>query len=1202
MKHCILDTGISVAYEPENAEPIVDFVFVHGLHGHPYKSWTRSIEKRKPSSSALVEKVSSNRGKDVRKNPIRRAISRIGRSSSKSSPKPASQPGSSKADDTEKILEALFWPAELLPLECPNSRILMYGYDSKITKYTSGATNKSSLLSHSKDLLFSLARHGVHNRPLVFIAHSLGGIIVKELQMLGRSSSSAEDDLRNIVESTAAIVFLGTPHRGSPEFAAIGESLRSIVSSLGMETTPANLDALGLKTTDLERAQEAFSTIWNKYDFRVKTFQESLSMTGIGLGSLGNKVVPDHSSLIGDVRERAETLQANHKDMSRYSGLDDPNYRKVGGELSFLYRSLVNLNSQLPIRPDASIEQKNPSYSPSDETKLDHAMKNYTLDSLWSPAMHSRYQDIAHPADTTCSWLFNHQLYQDWYGKNSGDNQSGLLWLKGKPGTGKSVLMKEAFRLAVQDQKTSNHLAAAFFFDSRGTELPGSESILFRSLLHQLLLKSDKLFLLWCEKLQEESTTIESMLCKPQELKHFFQHIVSQDSSKRIILYIDALDECDSKSVREQAYFWREITIKARTRGTQLSVCLSSRHFPNISLAGCPEIIMEGNNHQDIHQYIDDRFGLVNRGETQESPNRLVCTRGPLDDEEGQEKKLKDVIFQKSRGVFLWVVLVVEEVLRNRDDGKDFAYLLDKVHMVPGPLESLFKDLLQYASTEEKRIALGLFQWAILSASPLRLYEWHHILAFIRFPSLSSLSEWRHNIHFTKTDDQLERQIRSLSKGLVEVRRISADEPQGAAFDSLSLDAGAGSLNLDSGGTRVVQVIHESVRGFFLRGNGFGILSPDYVDKPISKAHMEIMNTCLNYIYIHELDALVDARNHTKRSPFKRTSSTKQVRPDEASHELERDDLNKPWTRHTPIDGSSLNDPRMPPKFDNLTVKKKALTSKVLEITQDQVFPVDIHLWMSTNKSALGDLSTDGAPALSIANSSISGLSQTLEDHPALLSYATQRFFTHAILADLSYSDPHEILHRLLNKKAWSRLKALREDIPIGSRILEYASQLGLVSWVADILLSQIQFISGDLEDIIATVHSEDNYRRLALNCPPFLDDRWRLSQFIIEDFKKTFPHSSNRVLRELELRDYVEYPEEQSAAQGGNLERLVPEEYLVSARRPRKQRSVESFGSASSHSGSIHGISVGWNDGSLWGTTTPEGLTRPSWMSDFQI
>lgn len=997
--------------------------------------------------------------------------------------------------------------------------------------------------------------------------------------MLGRSSSSAEDDLLNIVESTAAIVFLGTPHRGSPEFAAIGESLRSIVSSLGMETTPANLDALGLKTTDLERAQEAFSTIWNKYDFRVKTFQESLSMTGIGFGSLGNKIVPDHSSLIGDVRERAETLQANHKDMSRYSGLEDPNYRKVGGELGFLYRSLVNVNSQPPIETNPSIERKKPSSRSSDDNKL-LPLKNSTLDSLWSPAMHSRYQDIAHPADTTCLWLFNHQLYKDWYVKTSGHNQSGLLWVKGKLGTGKSVLMKEAFRLAVRDQKTSNHLAAAFFFDSRGTELPCSESILFRSLLHQLLVKSDKLFLLWLEKLQEESTTVESILSKPQELKHFFQHIVSQDISKRIILYIDALDECDSKSVRDQAYFWSEITTKARKRGTQLSVCLSSRHFPNISLAGCPEIIMERNNYQDIHRYIIDRFGLVNRGETQESSNDLILRGGYLDDEEGQEERLKDVIFRKSRGVFLWVVLVVEEVLRNRDDGKDFAYLLDKVNMVPSPLESLFKDLLQYVSMEEKRIALCIFQWAILSASPLRLYEWHHILAFIRFPHLSSLSEWRRNIHCTKTDDQLEKQIRSLSKGLVEVRRIAADEPQGAAFDSLSLHAGAGSLNLDSGGTRVVQVIHESVRGFFLRENGFALLDPDHASNSIGYAHMEIMNTCINYIHIHELDQLVDARNRTKRSPVKRPSSAKQavLQPREADHQLGRDDLNEQWTRDNLINSSSLTGLSKPHKFDKVEVNKKALTRKELEMMQDQFSPIDIHLWMSTNKSELDDLSISGGPALSIANSSISGRSQTLEDHPALLSYATQEFFTHAKLADLSYTDPHDLLYRLLNVGAWSRLKALREDISFGAQILEYASRLGLISWVANILLAQVGSVFTDTEEVIAKLHSEDNYRRLALSCPPFLDDRTRLSQFIIEDFKKTFPRPSKRLFREPILRDYVENPEERSSTKDGNLE-YPSGEYFDSIGIPRKRRSIESFGSASSHSGSIHDNSVEWDD-----------------------
>lgn len=164
--------------------------------------------------------------------------------------------------------------------------------------------------------------------------------------MLARSSASTDTDLKDVVESTAAVIFLGTPHRGSPELSSLGEWARSILSALRMDTTSAILDTLGLKTTDLERAQEAFSGIWQTYDFRVKTFQEGLGLTEVNLGILGNKVVPDISSLIGDERERAETLQANHLEMCRFSGSDDPNYLKVVGELRSMYLSIVSLNTQ----------------------------------------------------------------------------------------------------------------------------------------------------------------------------------------------------------------------------------------------------------------------------------------------------------------------------------------------------------------------------------------------------------------------------------------------------------------------------------------------------------------------------------------------------------------------------------------------------------------------------------------------------------------------------------------------------------------------------------------------------------------------------------------------------------------------------------------------------------------------------------------
>ena len=131
--------------------------------------------------------------------------------------------------------------------------------------------------------------------------------------------------------------------------AGIGETVRRVASTiLKMDTSPAALNALGLKTTDLERCQESFSKLWRDYDFTVKTFQEGLGLTGVNIGPLSNKVVPDYSSTLGDARERAETLQANHMSMCRFTGREDPNYRKVSGELRHIYSSIERANHGNP--------------------------------------------------------------------------------------------------------------------------------------------------------------------------------------------------------------------------------------------------------------------------------------------------------------------------------------------------------------------------------------------------------------------------------------------------------------------------------------------------------------------------------------------------------------------------------------------------------------------------------------------------------------------------------------------------------------------------------------------------------------------------------------------------------------------------------------------------------------------------------------
>lgn len=892
--------------------------------------------------------------------------------------------------------------------------------------------------------------------------------------MLSRSSSSHEAELRSIVESTATIVFLGTPHRGSQDVAALGEVVRSVISSLGMETTPVILDALGLKTTDLLRAQEDFSTLWQRYDFRVKTFQEGLS-----LAKLKKKVVPDHSSIIGDVRERAETLQANHMEMCRFSGKGDPNYRKVAGELRSMYYSILRLKAvdaparQRIRRYSRSIFSAASSKEPPNAFSNDQA-NEACLRSLWFPAINIRYQSLERPADKTCSWLFNLDSYQDWFSSKTRQESHGLLWLKGKPGAGKSTLMKEAFRRAVFGQAESNYRTAAFFFSAKGDVLEHSSLGLFQSLLYQLLPGDrenlQRFYKLWGEKnkSRREGVRTETSIWTEPELKPFFESVL-HSQTRTTIIFIDALDECDESSIRPIAYFWREITNSAYKRGVDLNVCLSSRHFPIITLSDCPEIIVERHNYDDIATYVDYKL--------------QIC----ISTQKSERELLMKSILSKTDGVFLWVVLVVEDILKSWDEGKGMSLLIKQVMDVPKELETLFSSMFSNLKPHEKKFTVKFFQWAILATKPLRLHEWRHILAFIRQPDLRSLREWRQSDDFIETDEQLEKQIRNISRGLVEVYRVHAGDSQEDRMEAISIHAGAGSLDLEHGDSRIVQVIHESVRKFFLTSDGFFILDPGLrMDlNPIGRGHLSIMETCLNYLNIKELNELVQARIYAATRPSssrdKRTwgpvsRQTKSSSSDGgvllSARSMSRLNLLNLGTQSY----ASLQLPMLSNMLDacpsthanqtrshdslsqegHLLLRRNKLetreeeTSKFEILRSSEFIPSrKIIEWLAKNDAiSVKSTSPERSPCVSTSYLPEMGHQRLLEDDPALLSYATFKLFTHAQLANKYEADLRYFIERLKDEATWARWVALREDIPYGTKLRSYAIKMGLSAWI----------------------------------------------------------------------------------------------------------------------------------------------------------
>ncbi|KAL8952472.1 MAG: hypothetical protein Q9222_001613 [Ikaeria aurantiellina] len=216
------------------------------------------------------------------------------------------------------------WPRDLLPNDIPDARIISWGYKAKVAEFWS-VVSQDSAEKHANNLTASLvsdrAKHKTQ-RPIIFVAHSLGGLVCA--QALLEAHGSSEENDKAIQEFTRCIAFLGTPFQGS-DMARWAESLQRLV--LLHPTNRELLSSLKKDSPLLAKISEKFPN-WlrgraanadTKVD--IVCFTEAKEMKGVG------KVVTDDAAHIKGYP--AFSLNANHQDMCKFSGKEDNNYRTV---------------------------------------------------------------------------------------------------------------------------------------------------------------------------------------------------------------------------------------------------------------------------------------------------------------------------------------------------------------------------------------------------------------------------------------------------------------------------------------------------------------------------------------------------------------------------------------------------------------------------------------------------------------------------------------------------------------------------------------------------------------------------------------------------------------------------------------------------------------------------------------------------------
>jgi hypothetical protein len=174
------------------------------------------------------------------------------------------------------------WLKDLLPKKISNARIMSFSYNSRVqfSKSTSDITDFASQLL--EQLLAVRRSEAEKSRPIIFVCHSLGGIVFKEVSrnflvscivadMQGRKAlANANQNERyylTIAVHVSGAAFFGTPHKGS-SLASWGGFLSTILKTASFATS-TNV----LLTRDLEQSSRVLERISKSFNIHGKFLQ-----------------------------------------------------------------------------------------------------------------------------------------------------------------------------------------------------------------------------------------------------------------------------------------------------------------------------------------------------------------------------------------------------------------------------------------------------------------------------------------------------------------------------------------------------------------------------------------------------------------------------------------------------------------------------------------------------------------------------------------------------------------------------------------------------------------------------------------------------------------------------------------------------------------------------------------------------------------
>ncbi|KAF2848626.1 hypothetical protein T440DRAFT_500299 [Plenodomus tracheiphilus IPT5] len=602
------------------------------------------------------------------------------------------------------------WLRDLLPVSLPGSRVFTYGYPSELFWSSSVAT----LRDYSRNLLVSITTVSQEKqRPIVFVCHSLVGIVCKQALVLAHEDDRLYGD---ILSAVSGILFFGTPHRGS-KGADIGKTVGNVVNMCLCASHIAGIagsvraDLLTTLESNSEALGELAVSSRNRLrNLEIGTFHETQTMPG-----LSELVVEKHSAIMENPDEEIIPLYANHRTMCRFEGVTDNGY---------IYA--LRIIKRLAEKALKNREMSKKSNRTSSNQSLSEADKSCMV--LLNSIHLAEYKaQLPKPVQGTCSWILTHPAYMSWIAAEG----SGILWVTGEPGCGKTMLSAYLVDHLRSGRVESVRPQVFFFFCDDRVKSQRDGNAILRGILYQIIQQHRKFMKHVKSRFEMDGPSLATSFPALWEL---LLKIAADSPSGAIRIIVDAIDECEVRTHNSFLDAIMQLVNGPKEDYRQSQNCIKFLITSRPSLR----------NSYNITGFMKSRLQIEQSQNNISKDIKLVIR---------SKQYLEQVLYSKSDQNFLWLNLVLHSLETTKRASKNEFERI--INTFPEGLEDTYSSFIRGISSEDREDAGKFFRLLIGGSRYLTLGEMdtaftidqeHKVVADLEKDSQFSISSTLQNI------------------------------------------------------------------------------------------------------------------------------------------------------------------------------------------------------------------------------------------------------------------------------------------------------------------------------------------------------------------------------------------------------------------------------------------------------------------------